>query len=68
LNISFPSEKEIEHLRHTQRRKPTARNLLGVINRDEWIFSLNIGNVMHLNPLQTEELNAEIEPSHEFTA
>ena len=23
---------------------------------------------MHLNPLQTEELNAEIDPSHEFTA
>lgn len=34
---------------------------------DDWIFSLNIGNVMHLQPLQTEELNLHIDNSHELS-
>ena len=43
------------------------RNTLGVKNAQDWIFNLNIGNVMHLNMMKEQELNARIENTHELT-
>ena len=42
-----------------QRYKITARSALGVKNfgTDDWIFSFNIGNIMHLQTLGFDELN-----------
>jgi hypothetical protein len=40
---------------------------LGVKDSDDWIFSLNIGNVMHLLPMSIEELNLHIDNSHELS-
>jgi len=45
----------------------SARNTLGVRTKDDWIFNLNIGNVMQLNCLQTEELNTVVDKTHEFS-
>lgn len=43
------------------------RNTLGVKNAQDWIFNLNIGNVMHLNMMGAEELNTKLENTHELT-
>jgi hypothetical protein len=37
------------------------------MNKDDWIFNLNIGNVMYLNCLGSDELNMPIEKTHEFS-
>jgi len=50
-----------------QRFKLNVRNTLGVKNSQDWIFNLNIGNVMHLNMMKEQELNAKIENTHELT-
>lgn len=51
LNISFGSEREINELKTDQRFKLNARNTLGIKTKDDWIFNLNIGNVMQINCL-----------------
>lgn len=35
--------------------------------QDDWIYNLNIGNVMHLLPMSLEELNLHIDNSHELS-
>jgi hypothetical protein len=44
----------------------SVRNALGLRHSDDWIFNLNIGNVMHLSLMGTEELNAKLESTHEL--
>ena len=44
----------------------SVRNALGLRHSDDWIFNLNIGNVMHLSLMGTEELNAKLECTHEL--
>jgi hypothetical protein len=44
----------------------SVRNSLGLKHNDDWIFNLNIGNVMHLSLMGTEELNSKLENSHEL--
>lgn len=46
VTIAFNSEKEISDIKADQRFKMSARNTLGVRTKDDWIFNLNIGNVM----------------------
>lgn len=41
----------IEELKKNDRYKYLGRNLLGVRKFDDWINNLEIGNVMHLNPI-----------------
>ena len=44
------------------------QTILGVKDQeDDWIFNLNIGNVMHLLPMSLEELNLHIDNSHELS-
>jgi hypothetical protein len=47
---------EIDSLRKNERYKNIGRNLLGVKKFDDWINNLEIGNVMHLNPIAPLEL------------
>ena len=43
------------------------KTILGVKEQDDWIFNLNIGNVMHLLPMSLEELNLHVDNSHELS-
>jgi hypothetical protein len=39
-----------------EKYKYVGRNMLGVRKFDDWINMLEIGNIMHLNPISTTEL------------
>ncbi len=43
------------------------KELLGVKRIEDWVLNLNIGNVMHLSPLTTQEMNLHLDNSHELT-
>ena len=43
------------------------RSFLGPKNKEDWVYSLNIGNVMHLTPMILEELNIHMDSSHELS-
>lgn len=46
------------------------KNLLGYLNQSEWIYSLNIGNIMQISPLTLQDFmsasSLQIELSREF--
>lgn len=52
LKISFTTMQELINIEKDQRFKLNVRNTLGVKNSQDWIFNLNIGNVMHLNMMK----------------
>ena len=56
LNISFRNLKDIEQIQYNKNYKISVRNNLGIKQNDDWIYNLNIGNVMHLSLMGTEEL------------
>ena len=56
LNISFRNIKDIEAVQASKKFKISVRNNLGVRQTDDWIYNLNIGNVMHLSLMGTDEL------------
>jgi hypothetical protein len=35
--------------------KADMKNLLGYLNQSEWIYSLNIGNIMQISPLTLQD-------------
>jgi hypothetical protein len=47
--------------------KESVKNLLGGYEKEDWILNLNIGNVMHLMPIDLQELNLHIDNSHELS-
>ena len=53
-------------MENDKRFKINVRNTLGLKNIHDWIFNLNIGNVMHLNMMKDLELNARVENTHEL--
>ena len=55
---SFSSIKEITSLKTNKRFKINVRNALGVKDHNNWIYNLNIGNVMNLTPMNSDELNS----------
>jgi hypothetical protein len=66
LKISFHNEDEINELKSNSSYKMSVRNVLGLRHSEDWIFNLNIGNVMHLSLMGAEELNAKLENTHEL--
>ena len=44
----------------------SVRNALGLRHAEDWIYNLNIGNVMHLSLMGAEELNVKFENNHEL--
>ena len=66
LNISFQTLKELMDIEKDPRLKLNVRNTLGIKNSQDWIYNLNIGNVMHLNMMRDQELNSRIENTHEL--
>ena len=59
LKISFQTFEEINNLQNEKKFKIAARTTLGIksVGADDWIFSFNIGNIMHLQALSFDELN-----------
>lgn len=55
--ISFGSENEINRLKASQKYKLNERNTLGVKASEGWIHNLNIGNIMHLNPINFDDMH-----------
>ena len=62
----FESVNDIDKLKKNERYKYAGRNMLGVRKFDDWIHNLEIGNIMHLNPIATQELTQNIGKHHEF--
>ena len=56
LNISFHNLKEIKAIQQIKKFKIAVRNTLGLKQLDDWIYNLNIGNVMHLSLMSADEL------------
>ena len=54
----FKSLREISVLKESKRFKINVRNALGVKDHNNWIYNLNIGNVMNLTPMNSDELNS----------
>ena len=60
LCISFSDDEEIQELIKDDTFKVNTRSLLGVKNSNDWIFGLNIGNIMHINPVNFEEIKDDL--------
>jgi hypothetical protein len=58
--------KDIDAVKGNLKFKLSARNILGVRHQDDWIFNLNIGNVMHLATMSIEELVTKLDSTHEL--
>ena len=58
LKISFSDQEEIERMKVDNQYKLNIRSALGIKNQDDWIFNLNIGNVMHMSPIGFDELHS----------
>ena len=38
-----------------EEEKPDMRSVLGFLNQNEWIYNLNIGNIMQIQPISMKE-------------
>ena len=54
----FASLKDISSVKESKRFKINVRNALVVKDHNNWIYNLNIGNVMNLTPMNSDELNS----------
>ena len=61
------NNKDISRVSQSHSLKINVRNILGVKHKDDCIFNLNIGNVMHLSPLSHEDMNIHTDSTHELT-
>ncbi len=60
LRISFTNQEEIERMKTDNQYKLNVRSALGIMKTDDWIFNLNIGNVMHMTPIGFDELHSSL--------
>ena len=62
MHISFHSFGEMTRLAQEQKFKITQRNQLGIKSdkNEDWIFSFNIGNIMHLQAVTFDELEFKL--------
>lgn len=63
----FGSLKEISAVKESKRYKINVRNALGVKDHNNWIYNLNIGNVMNLTPMNSDELNSTYDVFQELS-
>ena len=62
----YTPTEDLTHLDLNQMQE-TVIGMLGVKRYEVWILNLNIGNVMHLSPLGLQEMNLQLDNSHELT-
>ena len=59
LNLSFSDSDEIDDIIKNNSFKINTRSVLGVKNTNDWIYGLNIGNIMHLTPFDFDDLSKD---------
>ena len=64
--LYFESDTEISKVSSDLTYKLNVRNILGLRHQEDWIYNLNIGNVMHLAAMSLDELNYPTDSSHEL--
>jgi hypothetical protein len=57
---------KIEEMRRSKQFKIKPRSILGLKSKDDWIYNVNIGNVMHLGPMSLEDLAMSPQIAHEI--
>eukprot|EP00826_Nyctotherus_ovalis_P002284 TRINITY_DN10443_c0_g5_i1.p1 TRINITY_DN10443_c0_g5~~TRINITY_DN10443_c0_g5_i1.p1 ORF type:complete len:287 (+),score=64.98 TRINITY_DN10443_c0_g5_i1:641-1501(+) len=57
---------KIDEMKRNKQFKIKPRSLLGLKSKNDWIFSVNIGNVMHLSLLKLEDLALSPQLAHEI--
>lgn len=62
----FENEEQIDLIKQDNSLKLNVRNLLGVKHLEDWIYNLNIGNVMHLACMALDELTFPEDLAHEL--
>ena len=60
LCVSFSDDDQINEINKDQTFKINTRSVLGVKNNNDWIYGLNIGNIMHLTPFMFDEVYDDI--------
>ena len=60
------TEKEIDIFINNSDLKISLRNILGVKKADDWVNFLNIGNIMYLSAINSEDLDLDSEPNFEL--
>ena len=67
IRAKFYADKDIQKVSSVTDLKLNVRNILGVKHKEDWIFNLNIGNVMHLAPLSVDDMSIHTDSTHELT-
>lgn len=57
---------KIDEMKRNKQLKIKPRSLLGLKSKNDWIFNVNIGNVMHLSFLKLEDLALSPQLAHEI--
>ncbi len=57
---------KIDEMKRAKQFKIKPRSILGLKSKEDWIFNINIGNVMHLSPLSLEDLAMSPQVAHEI--
>lgn len=47
--------------------EPDMRSILGFLNQNEWVYNLNIGNIMQIQPISNKELLYVFKDEYELT-
>ena len=50
-----PDDDDDDDDEDMEEEKPDMRSVLGFLNQNEWIFNLNIGNIMQIQPLSMKD-------------
>ena len=50
-----------------EEEKPDMRSVLGFLNQNEWIYNLNIGNIMQIQPIAMKDFLSEATDENELS-
>lgn len=59
INYKALSNQEINEIIESSSSKISGRNILGIKKQDDWIYHLNIGNIMFISALPLSELDLD---------
>lgn len=50
-----------------KKEEPDMRSILGFLNQNEWVYNLNIGNIMQIQPICNRDLLFVYKDEYELT-